>query len=107
MDAICDCADVPVGEARSFKRVDTGLPAVLVVHLAGGRFLAYEDRCSHFGVPLGVTRDYRYLDGGDIVCQVHYARYAAEDGRCLRGECDGQGLRPVAVTVIGGKVYVA
>lgn len=105
MDAICNCADIPVGEARSFKRPEAG--AVLVVHLAGGRFLAYEDRCTHFGVPLGVTRDYRYVDGGDIVCQVHYARYAAEDGRCLRGECNGQGLRPVRVAVIGGKVYLA
>lgn len=105
MDAICDCADIPVGEGRSFKRSDAG--AVLVVHLAGDRFLAYEDRCSHFGVPLGISRNYRYIDGGDIVCQVHYARYATEDGRCLRGECDGQGLQPVRVTVLGGKVYLA
>lgn len=95
------CADdeIPEGEGRSFSVERPGLSplAVLVVHHQG-EFRAYENRCAHFALPLNVRPDYTFVRDGAIVCQVHYARYAPEDGRCLRGDCDGEGLRPLRLT---------
>lgn len=104
---LCQASDIPAGEGRSFPLTDgTDRPRrILVVRHVGG-FRAYHDRCAHFGVPLGVTPAYRYVECDAIVCQVHYARYAVTDGRCLKGDCDGEGLEPVPMELRDGEVWV-
>lgn len=104
---LCPTSDIPAGEGRSYPLPDGGARPrrILVVHHDGG-FSAYHDRCAHFGVPLGVTAGYRYVEDGAIVCQVHYARYAVEDGRCLKGDCNGDGLEAVALELRDGTIWV-
>jgi nitrite reductase/ring-hydroxylating ferredoxin subunit len=94
---LCDLADIPAGQGRSFDvKTDAGTDMALLVVNDQGEPRVYLDRCSHFGIRLGVTDDYRYVDEGAIVCQTHYARYGIGDGSCLSGDCYGEGLIAVA-----------
>jgi nitrite reductase/ring-hydroxylating ferredoxin subunit len=84
-------------------------PCNCLIVRRGEQIYAYHNRCRHFGIPLNVRSEYRFIDesSGAILCQVHYARYAVEDGRCLRGDCDGDGLWPIAITIRDGNIYTA
>jgi toluene monooxygenase system ferredoxin subunit len=48
----------------------------LVLLRAGDRFVAYEDRCVHLGVPISAGR----LDRGVLTCGAHHWQYDAATG---------------------------
>ncbi|SDG56111.1 Rieske (2Fe-2S) protein [Roseospirillum parvum] len=104
-------AEIPDGQGREvvLPAPEGGKPLRLMVLRVGDTARAYVNACRHFGVPLNVRPDHPFVDPGDgsIVCQVHYARYAVEDGRCLGGDCEDRGLAPVPVCVRDGQVCVA
>lgn len=71
-----------------------------------GRVFAYFNRCSHSPVEL----DWQPGDFFDhsklyLVCAMHGALFAPEDGRCLMGRCAGKGLESLAVEERDGAVY--
>jgi len=51
---------------------------VVVIH-AAGKFYAIDDLCTHDGGPLGEGE----LDGFEIICPRHGARFDVRDGRAL------------------------
>ena len=55
-----------------------GFPLALA--RAGGRLYAVEDRCSHDDGPLGEGR----IEGCEVVCPRHGARFDLRDGRPTR-----------------------
>jgi 3-phenylpropionate/trans-cinnamate dioxygenase ferredoxin subunit len=69
-------AAVPEGFVRSF--VVDGFPLALA--RSGGRLHAVEDRCSHDDGPLGAGT----LDGCEVICPRHGARFDVRDGRATR-----------------------
>ena len=107
MPRLCTLDEIPEGLGRPFEVAcaDGTSVRVLVVRQAGEVY-AYENRCSHFGVRLDVTPDYRFVEDGLIVCQVHYARYDLRSGACVRGECGVEGLRSLPVAVRDGAVHL-
>ena len=66
-----------------------------------GQVRAFHNKCSHFGVPLNVLPEYGFFSDNkkSLVCQVHYARYSPEDGHCQKGDCDGNGLEKVEISL--------
>ncbi|MGQ0711300.1 MAG: Rieske (2Fe-2S) protein [Rhodoferax sp.] len=67
---------------------------------SGAQVRAFVNRCAHFGVPLAQTQEHlRSIPHQRITCNVHYAHYGWNDGRCLGGECAGEGLLPIPVQV--------
>jgi nitrite reductase/ring-hydroxylating ferredoxin subunit len=66
----------------------------------------FENRCPHAGTPLNMFDD-RFLDisGKRLICRTHGALFDPDSGKCVRGPCKGQYLRPVAVEVRDGGVY--
>ena len=46
------------------------------------------------------------VTNGEIWCQKHGATFAADDGECTHGPCEGAFLEPVAVEVHDGAVYL-
>jgi nitrite reductase/ring-hydroxylating ferredoxin subunit len=61
---------------------------------------AYVNRCAHFGVPLAQKQEQlMFLAHTSITCNVHYARYDWQTGRCLGGDCEGEGLLPIPVAI--------
>jgi 3-phenylpropionate/trans-cinnamate dioxygenase ferredoxin subunit len=90
-------AEVKEGFARTF--VVDGFPLALA--RAGGRLYAVEDRCSHDDGPLGEG----FLDGCEIVCPRHGARFDLRDGRATRMPA-ATPIASVPVREEGGKVFV-
>jgi len=84
-----------------------GFPVLLM--RSGAQVKAYVNRCAHFGVPLAARQDLLiYQPHTSVTCNVHYARYRWSDGRCESGECDGEGLLPIPLTIhADGAVHIA
>ena len=73
--AIAVVNDLPSGE-RLFVEIDQ---KTIVVFNIAGRYFAIDDVCSHDGGPLGDGE----LDGMEIVCPRHGARFDIRTGRVL------------------------
>lgn len=90
----------------TLRELDTGggpnQPFRLLLLRSGAEVRAYVNRCAHFGVPLA-TRQAQliYQPHASITCNVHYARYRWTDGSCESGECAGESLVPVPLSVSG------
>jgi 3-phenylpropionate/trans-cinnamate dioxygenase ferredoxin subunit len=90
-------AAVREGFVRSF--VVDGFP--LAIARAGGRLHAVEDRCSHDDGPLGEGT----LDGCEVICPRHGARFDVRDGRVTRMPA-ARDILSVAVREEDGRVLV-
>lgn len=100
---LCRLNDIPDGEGREFVFGPTDDPQnkpyrILVVR-SGLKAWAYRNQCAHFLVPLNVLSDYTFIDREQIVCQVHYARYAMDTGECVRGDCEGESLISIPIRI--------
>ena len=89
--------DLAVGAART---VDIEGKKIAVVH-AEGRFYAVDALCTHMGVPL----DKGGVDGHELVCPWHAARFCVRTGAKTSGPgfCD---LDTYPVRVVNGFVEV-
>lgn len=80
----------------------------LVLRDEDGSIVAYANLCRHLPVPLdGGTGELLSDDGAHLICGTHGALYRLRDGYCVEGPCEGLSLRPLAVRVRRGEVYVA
>ena len=72
----------------------------------GGDVYGYLNSCPHTGAPLDWVPDrFLSLDGSQIQCATHDARFRIEDGLCIAGPCAGKRLAAVATVVENGAVY--
>lgn len=64
----------------------------------GDQIYGYVNRCPHAFVPLDWSSD-QFLDTSKtmIMCAMHGALFAIEDGRSLAGPTRGRGLTPISV----------
>lgn len=86
----------------------TDKPFRLLVLRSGEVVFGYLNRCAHFGVPLAASVERLIFKPHlSISCNVHYARYRWADGYCELGDCEGESLLPVPLTVAGDRVVVA
>lgn len=71
-----------------------------------GQVVAYVNRCAHVPVELD-WQPGKFLDAERqaIVCAVHGASYAPEDGRCIGGPCGRGRLLPIATSEAAGMVH--
>lgn len=97
--AICAIDAIGDGAARQFVLGDHP-PFRLLLLRSGDRICGYVDRCAHFGVPLSEKPEHLiYTPHVSISCNVHYARYRWTDGYCESGDCKGESLIAVPVSV--------
>ena len=61
------------------------------------------------GVPLAERQDLLiFQPHTSVTCNVHYARYRWDDGVCIAGDCEGESLLPIPVTVDdAGRICIA
>jgi 3-phenylpropionate/trans-cinnamate dioxygenase ferredoxin subunit len=90
-------AAVAEGFVRTF--IVDGFPLALA--RCDGRLHAVEDRCSHDDGPLGEGR----MEGCEVVCPRHGARFDVRDGRATRMPA-ATPILAVPVKEEGGKVFV-
>jgi nitrite reductase/ring-hydroxylating ferredoxin subunit len=107
-DPLCALDDIPDGQAKGFERDGVGETGLFFVVRQGDRVYGYVNVCPHQFTPLDMLPD-RFISKltGNILCATHGAQFRVEDGVCVRGPCPGERLRPVAVTVADGQVFLA
>ena len=104
---VCQTDAVPDGGAFMATFGDMPKPFRLLVVRSGSSYFGYVNRCSHFGVPLAQKIGRLILDPGkELTCNVHYSRFDWRDGRCLGGECAGEGLLPVPLEVVEQRLVI-
>ncbi len=74
----------------------------IAVFRVDGEFYATQDSCTHEQWSLGDDSD---LEGYEVVCPLHMARFDIRDGRplCIPAVT---GLRTYSVTVLNGQVFI-
>jgi cytochrome b6-f complex iron-sulfur subunit len=93
---IAEMSEVPPGSAMEFRDDFSGERAVLV-HLEGGRFVAYSVVCTHQGCPVA------YRDR-ELVCPCHGSIFdPARGGEAVRGPAQ-EPLQEIKVDAEGSKV---
>ena len=102
---LCCTADIAEGTARSCIVGHGAARRDIVVVRKNGRFYAYENSCPHQAMPLETFPD-KFLneDATLFVCSTHGARFRVEDGFCISGPCEGEKLRPLAITIDGDAI---
>ena len=120
--------DLTLAEVRAvlsgrFVRIELGAPMRLpdglravsaLVGRAGGRVVAWANRCQHNPVPLDAgdvppqeddaTPAPLADDGQHFMCHSHGALFRPADGLCVLGPCYGQRLFPIEVDAHGGAI---
>ncbi|MFJ8812978.1 non-heme iron oxygenase ferredoxin subunit [Amycolatopsis thermoflava] len=95
----CEVGDLDDGDTMM---VETGGEPV-ALYRVDGRFYATSDTCTHEKWSLGEEGD---LDGFEITCTLHNARFDVRDGRALCFPATAN-LTRYSTIVEDGKVYVA
>jgi nitrite reductase/ring-hydroxylating ferredoxin subunit len=95
----CEVGDLDDGDSMT---VETGGESV-ALYRVGDEFHATSDTCTHEKWSLGEEGD---LDGFEVTCTLHNARFDVRDGRALCFPATVDLARYVTI-VEDGKVYVA
>lgn len=102
---LCGIDDIPDPGARGFELRGTHGPLDIVLVRSGRTVRGYVNSCPHQGTPLETFPDrFLSLDGRELICSTHGARFRVEDGLCTRGPCKGRRLRPAEVSCDGDRV---
>ncbi|MGB0747209.1 MAG: Rieske (2Fe-2S) protein [Magnetospiraceae bacterium] len=107
-DPLCALADLEDPGSAAFEVKLDGKETRIMVIRKGDQVVAYENACPHTGAPLD-TEAGRFLDYRKefILCTLHGAMFAIEDGSSVWGPTGGKGLSPVSVKVVEGKIQLA
>jgi len=96
-------AELPDGQVtmRESLAAESPIPPFRYLLLRSGmQVKAYVNRCAHFGVPMATRQDLLiFTPLASVSCNVHYARYRWSDGVCEAGDCVGESLLTIPVTV--------
>ena len=110
--AICSLNDIPSKRAHGFHLMvvaEDGSPRPwpIIVVRWGRQVFGYLNRCPHDGVNLDWERN-QFLDsnGTRLICGKHGSLFELGTGICVDGPCNGQGLTPVALSVIDDDICV-
>ncbi|MGE4063840.1 MAG: Rieske (2Fe-2S) protein [Rhodospirillaceae bacterium] len=102
---LCRLADLEATGAKELVIEDAGIRHRIFVvrHEAGAA--AYFNACPHARLPLNAAPDvFVDFSGSFLFCANHGAHFEVATGRCIRGPCKGESLRPLPVRIDGGNV---
>lgn len=104
---LCRIDDIADPGAKGFEFGHGAHRFELVAVRKGGQIRVYINACPHQGTPLETFPD-RFLtrDGSRLLCSTHGAEFRLEDGRCLKGPCQGQTLKPVSSSIEDGVLLI-
>ena len=99
---------LPVDSLHEVEAVIDGDAETLVLYRDGDAVRAWLNVCPHAGRALDwAPGQFLKSREGLLVCAAHGASFELDGGHCVAGPCRGDALRPVAVEVRGGQVWLA
>lgn len=99
---LCERGEIPDGGGRVLAFGDGEKLLRILLLRSGDEVRAWHNRCPHFGMPLAVRDDLLIVKPHvSVKCNIHYARFRWQDGVCDDGECVGEGLAAIPVTMRG------
>ncbi len=105
---LCAVDDIADGGSDRFEATIDGKPQWVMAIRQGDTVYTYLNSCPHIGSPLDFKPgEFLNEDRTHIICTTHAALFRIEDGHCIFGPCEGDGLTPVPGEVRNGIVYVA
>jgi len=104
---IASAEDVPNRGTLRFEAIDDRRRVDgILQRLDDGGIVAWENSCPH-EPEVKLDRGLGALvDGDQLVCHEHGARFDRDDGYCTRGPCRGRSLSSIDVSVRDGDVYL-
>lgn len=104
---ICRLDEVPPTGGHVVRLLRGGIEISLIVLRQHETVRCFLNRCPHLGSELARQDRHLYFEPGvSIECNVHYAVFRWADGVCVRGDCRGESLIGVPVTVAGDGIRV-
>jgi nitrite reductase/ring-hydroxylating ferredoxin subunit len=103
---VCGYGDVPEDTAHvvAFGRGRQSFELIVVHDRDGIR--GYVNECPHTPLPLNLGSRI-YTEANRLHCDHHYATFNFSDGRCAAGVCLGQGLTPIPLAIVDGRITIA
>jgi nitrite reductase/ring-hydroxylating ferredoxin subunit len=100
-------ADLPDGGLVEVEALVDGQPESLVLHRQGDAVRAWLNVCPHAGRRLDWSPgQFLRTKDGLLVCAAHGASFELAGGECVAGPCRGESLRPVALQVHNGEIFM-
>ena len=108
-EPLLSLAGVPPGGFAEAQGLVDGVAESLVLHRdADGAVRAWLNVCPHAGRRLDwAPGQFLKSREGLLVCAAHGASFELDGGLCVAGPCRGDALRPVAVEVRDGQVWLS
>lgn len=99
-ETLCHLNDITDPGAKGFKLKQGRRERLVFVVKKDGEVYAYENECPHAGINLEwQDDDFLDMNNEHIQCSVHGALFKIENGDCMGGACNGEGLTSAAITV--------
>jgi nitrite reductase (NADH) small subunit len=99
--SVCGIADLPSTGALCRRLADGTQIAVARLDGAGGKVVAFENRCPHVNGPLGLGK----IKGTTVTCPWHFFRFDIETGAAV-GLDSVMRVRVFKTAVEDGQVFV-
>ncbi|VAW67306.1 hypothetical protein MNBD_GAMMA08-341 [hydrothermal vent metagenome] len=98
--SLCHIDDIMDPGAKGFTLKEKRKERLLFIVKKDGDVYAYENSCPHAGINLEWQEDdFLNIEKNFIQCSVHGALFQIENGDCLGGPCNGEGLTPVKIGI--------
>ena len=105
-EKICELSELTEFDCKEFRlNLPTGEEDAFLVYV-NNRCYAYLNHCPHTGASLNWQDEvFLSFDQAFIQCSLHGAMFEIGSGKCIRGPCLGQHLKPVELIIDNGVVY--
>ncbi len=99
-EQLCHINDINDPGSMGFKLKQGRRERLVFVVKKEGQVYAYENECPHAGINLE-WQEHDFLDNDreHIQCSVHGALFKIENGDCMGGACNGEGLTQVEIGI--------
>jgi len=103
---LCHIDDLENLQSKSFSIKLKRKPTDIFLVKKEDQVFGYVNICPHAGAPLEWNMD-EFLDENkeSIICAMHGAKFTIEEGECIGGPCDGNGLTQVDLIIKNKEIF--